>query len=127
MNQAAKLIGLYYQDTVYYAMYLFAAAFDSTAEAGILNGQGLSLARAGKLLLIAPLDRLGGGDVVFFAMPGDLQPREPYLLADRFVRDRWQEILSGAVLNVEVIAAYGLTGFAGEIERYLWRGGEESK
>lgn len=127
MTQAAKLIGLYYRNMVYYAMFIYVSAFDSPEEARILAEQaGISAARAGKLLLIAPIDRLGcGGEVAFCSMPGELQPREPYVLSDPFVRERWQEIQPGDILSTEAIVNGGMTGFAGNLDRYLFRKSRE--
>lgn len=116
MGQTAKIIGLWYEGETYYAMFINMAAFDLPEEIRVLGKfAGIDSARASKYLLISPLDRsCHGGELVFSSMPGNLQPREPYLFASGFVREKWGEIRSGDVLDIEAITRRGLSGDASD-------------
>lgn len=105
MRQTAKIIGLQYQKQVYYAMFINTLTFDNQEEIRILTEYaGITPYRAAKNLLIAPMQEVSkGGEVIFTNMPGTLTPREPYCTAFQFVRDRWDDIHSGAVLNADMV------------------------
>jgi len=121
MTQAVKIIGLKYEAAVYYAMYINLRIFDSPEEIKILTEHaGISLARGKKDLLIAPLSKADyDGTVIFTHMPETLRPREPYVLAYQFVRDRWEDIQSSVVLNINVIVKQGLLGWPGDVVDYM--------
>jgi len=105
MVQTAKIIGLRYLGKVCFAMYVNLLSFTTNNEKILLEQYaGISSAQAAKFLLIAPLQEIGGfGEVTFTNMPGTLNQREPYCLAFQFIRDRWDDIPSGSVLNTDLL------------------------
>lgn len=119
--QTAKIIGLQYAAKVYYAMFISIPAFASAEEVRVLaENAGISPARAHKYLLIAPLNEsCQDGSLAFTCMPGELTPREPYIYGFDFIRDRWGEIDSGAVIDIDAVARRGLRGPGGPIGDYL--------
>lgn len=127
--QRAKLIGLRYQGKDHYAMFIYLTAFASPEEVRLLAAQaGVAPGRAGKYLLIAPLDGLCyGGNLRFSNMPGELQPREPYVYATDFLRERWTEISSGALLDIDAVRGRGLAGAGGDIDQYVITAAADTK
>jgi len=121
MSQAIKLIGLKYEDVVYYAMVINLRIFDSPEETKILTEHaGIPMARGKKDLLIAQLSSADyDGTLIFTDMPETLRPREPYVLVYQFVRDRWADIQPGVVLNINVIVKQGLLGWPGDVADYI--------
>jgi len=121
MPQPAKLIGLQYQDKIHYAMFINVRNFKSPTEVQMLTEQaGISTYQAYKYLLIAPLRELGqGGEIIFSNMPGKLVPRDPYILSFDFLRDRWDDIQSGTIINVDLVIKHGLSGWNGDIADYI--------
>lgn len=121
MPQPAKIIGLQYQDKIYYAMFINVRSFKSPSEVKMLTEQArISPYQAYKYLLIAPLRGLGQGEEIIFSnMPGNIVPRDPYILSFDFLRDRWDDVQSGAIINVDLVIKYGPSGWSGDIAAYI--------
>jgi hypothetical protein len=100
MTQTTKIIGLQYNGEIYYTMFINMLKFDSPAEVRILQEHaGITSYKIDKYLLMWPLQGCGDVDFKFTRAPGDLIMRDPHINAFQFVRDRWDDIQSGDVLN----------------------------
>lgn len=121
MAQSAKIIGVHFKGKTYYALYLYIPAFSSPKAIEILAEQAhISIQRADKYLMIAPLaDLAGGNELVFTNMPDQLEPREPYLLSFDFVKKRWQDIPEAAILDVDILVVKGPWRWEEQIDNYL--------
>ncbi|MPN36334.1 hypothetical protein SDC9_183843 [bioreactor metagenome] len=122
MAQAAKIIGVHFKGKTYYALYLYIPAFSSAKAMEILIEQAhISMQRADKYLMLAPLANLAvGNELVFTNMPDHLEPREPYLLSFDFVKKRWQDIPEAAILDVDILVAKGPLLWEEPIANYLF-------
>ena len=120
-GESVKIIGLQYQGKIYYAIFLYMLDFRKPEEIEILEKQaGLSPYAGLKYLFMAPLENLGqDGEIVFSRMPGNLIPREPYILAFDFLRNRWADLWSGAIVDVDILVRIGVSGWSGDIDQYL--------
>jgi hypothetical protein len=100
MTQTAKIIGLQYNGKIYYTMFINMLKFDSPEEVEILQEHaGITPYKIDKYLMMWPLQGYGHGVIKFTRLPSDLNPSDPYINAFQFVRDRWDDIQSGDVLN----------------------------
>ena len=121
MTQAAKIIGVHFKGKTYYAIYLYIPAFSSAKAMEILTEQAhISMQRADKYLMIAPLTNLAGGnELVFTNMPDQMEPREPYILSFDFVKKRWQDIPEATTIDVDILVAKGPLMWEEPIANYL--------
>lgn len=121
MTQAAKIIGVHFKGKTYYAIYLYIPAFSSPQAIRILTEQAhISMQRADKYLMIAPLANLdGGNELVFRNMPDQLEPREPYILSFDFVKKRWQDIPEATTIDVDILLEKGHLLWEEPIANYL--------